>query len=83
MLEISILINKQINQMTNKIMSFNEFIAEVAGRKLIEYRYGILEEEIGEELLVMQDSGGKTIGIERMNFVLADQNFLDVQLQYL
>ena len=32
--------------MTNKIMSFNEFIAEVAGRKLIEYRYGILEEEI-------------------------------------
>ena len=46
MLEISILINKQINQMTNKIMSFNEFIAEVAGRKLIEYRYGILEEEI-------------------------------------
>ena len=32
--------------MTNKIMSSNEFIAEVAGRKLIEYRYGILEEEI-------------------------------------
>ena len=50
MLEISILINKQINQMTNKIMTFNEFIAEVAGRNLIEYRYGILEEEIGEEL---------------------------------
>ena len=46
MLEISILINKQINQMTNKIMTFNEFIAEVAGRNLIEYRYGILEEEI-------------------------------------
>ena len=45
MLETSILINKQINQMTNKIMSFNEFIAEVAGRKLID-RYGILEEEI-------------------------------------
>ena len=45
MLEISILINKQINQMTNKIMTFNEFIAEVAGRKLIEYRYGILEED--------------------------------------
>ena len=45
MLEISILINKQINQMTNKIISFNEFIAEVAGRKLIEYRYGILEED--------------------------------------
>ena len=47
MLELSILINKQINQMTNKIMTFNEFIAEVAGRNLIEYRYGILEEEIG------------------------------------
>ena len=46
MLELSILINKQINQMTNKIMTFNEFIAEVAGRNLIEYRYGILEEEI-------------------------------------
>jgi hypothetical protein len=50
MLELSILINKQINQMTNKIITFNEFIAEVAGRNLIEYRYGILEEEIGEEL---------------------------------
>ena len=42
-----------------------------------------IAEEIGEELLIMQDSGGKTIGIERMNFVLADQNPLDVQLQYL
>ena len=40
-------------------------------------------EEIGEELLIMKYSGGKTIGIERMNFVLADQNSLDVQLQYL
>ena len=50
MLEISILINNQINKMTTEIMTFNEFIAEVAGRKLIEYRYGILEEEIGEEL---------------------------------
>jgi len=42
-----------------------------------------IAEEIGEELLVMQDNGDKTIGIERMNFVLADQNSLDVQLQYL
>ena len=42
-----------------------------------------IAEEIGEELLIMQDSEGKTIGIERMNFVLADQNSLDVQLQYL
>ena len=42
-----------------------------------------IPEEIGEELLIMQDSEGKTIGIERMNFVLADQNPLDVQLQYL
>jgi uncharacterized protein YuzE len=42
-----------------------------------------IAEEVGEELLVMQDSGGKTIGIERINFVLADQNSLDVQLQYL
>ena len=40
-----------------------------------------LAEEVGEELLVMQDSKGKTIGIERMNFVLADQNSLDVQLR--
>ena len=31
-----------------------------------------IAEEIGEELLIMQDSGGKTIGIERMNFVLAE-----------
>jgi hypothetical protein len=31
----------------------------------------------------MQDSEGKTIGIERMNFVLADQNLLDLQLQHL
>ena len=42
-----------------------------------------IAEEIGEELLVMQDSGGKTIGIERMNFVLADQHSVNVQLQYL
>jgi uncharacterized protein YuzE len=42
-----------------------------------------IAEEIGEELLVMQDSEGKTIGIERMNFVLADQNLLDLQLQCL
>ena len=41
------------------------------------------KEFIAEELLVMQDNGDKTIGIERMNFVLADQNSLDVQLQYL
>jgi uncharacterized protein YuzE len=40
-----------------------------------------IAQEVGEVLLVMQDRGGKTIGIERMNFVLADQNSLDVQLQ--
>ena len=42
-----------------------------------------IAEEIGEELLVMQDSGCKTIGIERMNFVLADQHSVNVKLQYL
>ena len=42
-----------------------------------------IAEEIGEELLVMQNSDGKMIGIERMNFVLAEQNLIDLQLQHL
>ena len=55
MLEISILINKQINQMTTEIMTLNEFIADVAGHKLIkyvEYRYNNMytEDEIDEEM---------------------------------
>jgi hypothetical protein len=37
MLEISIPNNKQINQMTTKIMTFNEFIAGVARIKLMDY----------------------------------------------
>ena len=41
--------------MTNKIMSSNEFIAEVAGRKLIEYRYGILEEEIVNRYGILEE----------------------------
>ena len=45
MLQISILINK----MTNKIMTFNEFMAQVAGRELIEYRFLHLEGEILKE----------------------------------
>jgi hypothetical protein len=36
-LEISILINKQINQMTTEIMTFNELIAEIVKNKLIRY----------------------------------------------
>jgi len=54
MLEISILINNQINKMTTEIMTFNEFIADVAQFELIKYvQHNITdmypEEEFDEE----------------------------------
>ena len=54
MLEISIQINKQINQMTTEIMTFNEFIADIANHSLINYVQNNIadmypEEEFDEE----------------------------------
>jgi hypothetical protein len=63
MLEISILINNQINQMTTTSMSFNRFIAGTAETKLMDYVWNSSRKN-EEELIRYVNEGDYQVHVE-------------------